>query len=87
MSECKHRFNLSYGKYCKICGLSIVDAWNLDVSDLENERDELQAQVHSLETANEFLKKSCTVTPEFEKFVMKERPALQAQVAVLRGAK
>ena len=27
MSECKHSFNLSYGKYCKICGLSIVDAW------------------------------------------------------------
>lgn len=37
MSECKDSFNLSYGKYCKICGLSIVDAWNLDVSDLEKD--------------------------------------------------
>nr|WP_320146013.1 hypothetical protein [uncultured Anaeromusa sp.] len=56
MSECKHSFNLSYGKYCKICGLSIVDAWNLDVSDLEKERDELQAQVVLLRECIEMIK-------------------------------
>lgn len=76
MSECKHSFNLSYGKYCKICGLSIVDAWNLDVSDLENERDELQAQVKERELTIEKIEaKCCQCHMEHV-----------SQVAVLRGA-
>ena len=61
MSECKHSFNLNEGKFCKYCGINFDDLMrNIDVSNLEKERDELQAQVAVLRGALEEINKVST---------------------------
>lgn len=58
MSECKHSFNLNEGKFCKYCGINFDDLMrNIDVSNLEKERDELQAHVAVLRGALERARK------------------------------
>lgn len=77
MSECKHSFNLNEGKFCKYCGINFDDLMrNIDVSNLEKERDELQVQVKEREREIEKIEAKCCQC----------HAGHVAQVAVLRGA-